>query len=125
MCSFFLFFLMKASLKYHFSFWYLHFIPNMIVLEIRGLSLSTASLVIKFSNSYVFCVPLKLKQGRVEEDLERNIFRSGWFIVSNSVFVYIATTENYLSHNSTNRMETECPQSPECQDSRISGYSNP
>ena len=54
------------------------------------------------------CGPLKLKQGRVE-DLERNIFWSGWFIVSNSVFVYIATTENYLSHNSTNKMETERP----------------
>ena len=47
----------------------------------------------------------------VLRDFERNIFWSGWFIVSNSVFVYIATTENYLCHNSTNKMETESPQS--------------
>ena len=44
-------------------------------------------------------------------DFELNIFWSGWFIVSNSVFVYIATTENYLCHNSTNKMEAESPQS--------------
>ena len=44
-------------------------------------------------------------------EFERNIFWSGWFIVSNSVFVYIATTENYSSHNSTNKIETEWPQS--------------